>query len=703
MNFQLYRPSLATVTGTLCVLLGASCGKSDTKPVADASHGPEAGEETRADTAADPGSPDAAFADVATCSSAASCDDGSPCTADSCDVATGQCIHVPLADGTSCQSVHLCATNSICSGGACLDGPIKTCTVLDQCHTLGHCDPMTGECTNPIVGGTLACDDGNPCTFGDRCQSGVCTGDPRVCPKQATCDRATGTCPLGGFPDPLSAWAFSNINWPGNDAGLVRDGAGNVFAAGAFFGETDLGTGAMNVAGTNRVGSSYTNVFLAQIDPSSTKAVWAQAYPGSASQDQVVQSFAVNGVGQLGVIGSLGGGSITVAGDEISQTRPGDQFVFVASSADGGGVAGWRLNLQNGDARLPARGVLRAIAGDPRGSSFVVCGNMVCGTGTAPAVDGGVPPSPGRDFAPSLPCAGGVDMVLARIGVDTPPDGGTAPTTLRSATSWATQIGGPNDEACAALAADAESNTYVAGTYLFVSDLTFALKSGATKTLPGPGTAPGPGGISSSRMFLAKLDSDNAWVWARSIGSDGQSVQPSAMIVVGADVVVAGTATGGSLLGVPLTSPAFVARLSGADGTPVWVQSFDAGSASAGIQPVSLSDVGGNILVAGTYNAACKIGGTPLPAPLSTGAFVAQLEGLRTGSVIAAAGYGDPGVGNLSTPVGILGRTDGAGDQMNSSLLLLNFTGNLSFGPPVGVLQAAAGTTATTCLAKLSP
>jgi hypothetical protein len=296
--------------------------------------------------------------------------------------------------------------------------------------------------------------------------------------------------------------------------------------------------------------------------------------------------------------------------------------------------------------------------------------------------------------------------MLARIGVDAA-DAGMDSTPLRSVTSWAAQIGGPNDEDCAALATDAESNTYVAGTYLFGSDLKFQLKSGAAKALSSVGVAPGPGGAAAPRMFLAKLDSDNAWLWAQSIGSDGQSVKPSAMIAVGGDVVVAGTMSGSShsLLGSSLASPAFVARLSGTDGTPLWVQSLDAGwgSESAGVEILSLSDVGGNLLVAGTYSTAYSLAGTQFPSPLTSAAFVAQLDSLGMGTVIAAKGYGDPGVGNTSKPVGILGRTDAFGDEANSSLFLLTFSGTLTFGPPVGLLQATDPQNSNTCMAKLAP
>jgi hypothetical protein len=613
----------------------------------------------------------------------ASCDDNNPCTADSCDITTYRCLNVSLPDGTSCQGTP-CTTNSVCGGGLCLDGPFKMCTAIDQCHVAGRCDPKTGECSNPAQTNGTACNDGDKCTYGDTCRNGACAGDQLMCPHQTVCDPVSGSCPNGGFPNALSGWAFGNVKWPTYGSGLVRDAAGHIFAGGAFFDETDLGAGAFKVAGTTQTGQSYTNIFLAQIDPSTTKAAWMQSYPGPGSQNQTVNSFAVNGSGQIGVVGSLGGGSLTVAGDEVLQVRSGDQFILVANAPDGSGVSGWRLNLQNGDTNSN-RGILRAIAGDPIGNSFMVCGNAVCGTGTIVA-DSGVPPSPSKDFSPSLDCMGGTDVILARIELRSAGvDGGSSAITLRGATKWATQVGGTNDEDCAALAMDSESSTYVLGTYRFGSTLSF-----------GQTTLPMVGRTADTRLFLAKLSSNNEWLWAKDIGSDNQTVQPDAMIAVGTDVVIAGRISGAShsVLGSDLPSPAFVAKLSGSTGDLVWIQeSLDVGFAqeSAGVQVSRMTDAGGNILIAGNYVAAYTLATTPMPKPsIAQAAFVAQLAG-SSGAILAARGYGDPEVGNESLAVGIVGRTDAVGSEADSSLLLLNFAGQLNFGAPVGVLQLSVG------------
>jgi hypothetical protein len=55
-----------------------------------------------------------------------------------------------------------------------------TCVPLDACHIAGTCNPLTGQCSNPVAPNGTACSDGNACTQPDTCQGGVCTGGPLV-------------------------------------------------------------------------------------------------------------------------------------------------------------------------------------------------------------------------------------------------------------------------------------------------------------------------------------------------------------------------------------------------------------------------------------------------------------------------------------------------------------------------------------------
>jgi hypothetical protein len=128
------------------------------------------------------------------------CDDGNPCTADSCG-ANGVCVHTPVTDGTTCSDGNLCNGAETCQAGQCHAGTPVTCTASDQCHVAGTCDPKTGTCSNPPAPNGQTCNDGNACTNPDSCNSGVCVGGPAKvctasdqCHSAGTCDPASGTC-----------------------------------------------------------------------------------------------------------------------------------------------------------------------------------------------------------------------------------------------------------------------------------------------------------------------------------------------------------------------------------------------------------------------------------------------------------------------------------------------------------------------------
>ena len=102
---------------------------------------------------------------------AALCDDGNPCTDDSCSPATG-CAHVN--NTTPCDDANACTTADTCAGGVCVGGPAPNCDDGNGC-TDDSCSPATG-CVH--VNNSASCDDANACTTADTCAGGVCVGRP---------------------------------------------------------------------------------------------------------------------------------------------------------------------------------------------------------------------------------------------------------------------------------------------------------------------------------------------------------------------------------------------------------------------------------------------------------------------------------------------------------------------------------------------
>jgi len=152
------------------------------------------------------------------------CQDTNPCTDDVCDPAVG-CRFVfneaPCDDGNACTQQDRCEGGS-CSGspvdcddgdpctvdsclesfgcrhdwyyGACEDG--NACTVNDFCNAAHECvgypavcndfNPCTDDRCDPAIGCVAdfnenPCDDGDPCTVGDACREGRCSGTPKDC------------------------------------------------------------------------------------------------------------------------------------------------------------------------------------------------------------------------------------------------------------------------------------------------------------------------------------------------------------------------------------------------------------------------------------------------------------------------------------------------------------------------------------------
>ncbi len=131
---------------------------------------------------------------------------GDQCNSASCDPggALGNCIILtPVLNGTPCNDAVRCNIGETCQGGVCLGGSPVDCTgAAGPCNN-ATCDPLgtEGNCAIvvPIANGT-ACSDGNGCTLGETCLTGVCgNGTPVDCSSFNT-QCSTATCDPAGSP-----------------------------------------------------------------------------------------------------------------------------------------------------------------------------------------------------------------------------------------------------------------------------------------------------------------------------------------------------------------------------------------------------------------------------------------------------------------------------------------------------------------------
>jgi hypothetical protein len=101
------------------------------------------------------------------------CDDGNPCTVDLCND-QGACEHNP-AEG-ECDDGNPCTAGDKCVAGECKPESMSDCDDQNVCTT-DSCHPVDG-CLHAL--NTAWCDDGDPCTAGDKCALGLCEAGESV-------------------------------------------------------------------------------------------------------------------------------------------------------------------------------------------------------------------------------------------------------------------------------------------------------------------------------------------------------------------------------------------------------------------------------------------------------------------------------------------------------------------------------------------
>lgn len=111
------------------------------------------------------------------CTSSSQCDDGNPCTKDSCG-ASNLCSHTQK----NCDDLDPCTVDSCAAQtGECVNKE-KTCVDLDPCTNDG-CSRSTGECTHT----QKVCVSSNPCQVDGYCSGGSCFYDSNDCYDGSEC------------------------------------------------------------------------------------------------------------------------------------------------------------------------------------------------------------------------------------------------------------------------------------------------------------------------------------------------------------------------------------------------------------------------------------------------------------------------------------------------------------------------------------
>ena len=142
------------------------------------------------------------------------CNDGNPCTeSDRCGL--GECRGKPVAAAPACDDGDSCTEGDVCGAGICAGTALDCSASGDPAAcVVGVCNPTLGACEAQPAGEDSACEDGDPCTWGERCQVGVCEGgvptqdgggcdDGDACTDGDTCQ--AGQCAGAGITCPESS------------------------------------------------------------------------------------------------------------------------------------------------------------------------------------------------------------------------------------------------------------------------------------------------------------------------------------------------------------------------------------------------------------------------------------------------------------------------------------------------------------------
>jgi hypothetical protein len=341
---------------------------------------------------------------------------------------------------------------------------------------------------------------------------------------------------------------------------IAVDAAGNVYTVGYFQGTVDFDPGA-GVHNLTAVGPY--DVFISKLDASGA-FVWAKQMGGAAGS--IGTSIALDAAGNIYTTGYFFGvGDFDPGAGVHNLTSAGNNDIFV-SKLDASGNFVWAKNIGG--------------TGDERAYSIAVdmAGNVYT-TGYFKSTS---------DFDPgagtyNLTPLGGEDIFVSKLD----PSGNFV---------WADGMDGTNDERGWAVAVDAVGNVYTTGTFYGTVDFD-----------PGVGVN-NLVSAGSNDMFITKLNTSGALVWAKRIGGAAGDEIGRAIAIDGGNVYTTGEFNGtvdfDPGAGVfNLTSAGnadmFVSKLD-TSGTFIWAKSIGGISTDAGYGIAV--DGAGNVYTTGRFS-----------------------------------------------------------------------------------------------------
>lgn len=342
---------------------------------------------------------------------------------------------------------------------------------------------------------------------------------------------------------------------------IAIDSNGNSYVTGKIAGTTTFGDNSLTANGGE-------DIFIAKLD-SDGNHIWANQAGGPSNE--YGSDITVDSSGNCYVTGYFRN---TATFGNTNLTSSGDEDVYIAKLDSNGN---WQWAMQAGGISSDS-GI--SIATDISGNCFVTGGYS--GTATFGTI--------------TLISTGGHDIYIAKLD--------SAGNWL-----WATQAGGNGLDFGQAISIDSNGNSYVTG--IFYGSASFGTTSLTS--------------IGYNDIFIAKLDNNGDWLWARQAG--GTSTQYSYCITADSsgNSFVTGVFEGSAVFGqTTLTgSGTFAVKL---DSNGAWLWAKKVGESSSIYGEGIVIDSDGNSYVAGSFYGTAIFGNTTLSSTGEYDIFVAKLD-----------------------------------------------------------------------------
>ncbi|MBA3821359.1 MAG: SBBP repeat-containing protein [Deltaproteobacteria bacterium] len=378
-------------------------------------------------------------------------------------------------------------------------------------------------------------------------------------------------------------WA---IGFGGLGSESVRDVAvtatGDIYVAGYFDGETELGAGGTYAS----VGDKTSDAYLVKL-AGDGKVAWGRTFGNQ--RDDTANAVAVKGDG-VAVAGNF---LDELALGELKHKSSGSDDLYVAAF-DAAGEPKW-LYTAGG---IDSDGA-NTIAATPDGGWIVGGSFMDVGT---------------FDPTRTLKSKGGTDAVLIKLAAS-------------GDLEWIKQFGGKHNDSVRHLAVDAQGNIYVQGTFRDTAEW---------------GGAPMTAGGASSDIVLAKYDLNGDHVWSVRHGNAFEEGASGVVVDPAGNITMVGSFDRGISFGAGDDhtslgeSDVFVASFTN-DGKLAWARTWgaDRNDAAAAVA----ADTAGNVIVTGWFEGTVDFGKGAVASKGNKEVFAAKLD--PKGALVWAQSWGD--------------------------------------------------------------